>query len=510
MELKKRREISINQYLFLFLLQSFLALVAAMFLWFGTIMLLISTNQMVPADAAENAVDAWAAGLKADDVVMGEDLPETAGYAIFEKAGNGEESNLSGEAFKKAEAFGRADKEIRQTEFAGMIYVRSETDTQVIILTYRIGAYFQNETLRKLFPHLETGLILYFMLLMLLALIFVCVLRGRKIKKKMQIMKDAAVEIGKQNLDFQMKNTGIKEFNQVMTALMELKAELEETLNRNWKLEQEKREQMSALAHDIKTPLTIVKGNAELLQETALDERQQENLSFITENADQIEQYVARMIEASKMMNVGRKEKGTKVVFERTEINLPSFLEQIRRNAEHLGRAKSLCIRLKLEELPEKVLLPEESLKRVLWNLLDNAVQYSPENGIICLYAGCVEGGAAEADAEKTEAEGEDVKVENAGTGVENIENGGQDNCGEEKLRLIFRVTDEGPGFSGEDLQSAADEFYRADKSRSSREHFGMGLFIAKQLVEEMGGKLLLGNGEQGGAEVKIILKQYF
>ena len=65
-------------------------------------------------------------------------------------------------------------------------------------------------------------------------------------------------------------------------------------------MQQQRRRQFSALAHDIKTPLTIVRGNAELLSETALDETQQSCNRFILENAAQIQDYLARIIELAK------------------------------------------------------------------------------------------------------------------------------------------------------------------------------------------------------------------
>ena len=58
---------------------------------------------------------------------------------------------------------------------------------------------------------------------------------------------------------------------------------LRESLEKQWKTEQEKKQQMSALAHDIKTPLTIVRGNAELLSETELTTEQKNNITLCFE-----------------------------------------------------------------------------------------------------------------------------------------------------------------------------------------------------------------------------------
>ena len=71
---------------------------------------------------------------------------------------------------------------------------------------------------------------------------------------------------------------------------------------------------------------------------------------------------------------------------------------------------------------------------------------------------------------------------------------------------LQICIKDQGDGFSGEALLLAADEFYRADPSRGSKEHFGLGLSIAKQIAAELGGTILLENAPEKGALVTVSL----
>lgn len=67
--------------------------------------------------------------------------------------------------------------------------------------------------------------------------------------------------------------------------------------------EQEKKQQMSALAHDIKTPLTIVRGNAELLSETELTTEQKNNITYVLNGTTQIQSYVKQLIDVTKSWN---------------------------------------------------------------------------------------------------------------------------------------------------------------------------------------------------------------
>ena len=87
-------------------------------------------------------------------------------------------------------------------------------------------------------------------------------------QKQMQPVLDAIGQIKDQNLEYETSCSGIKEFDDCLSAIDDMRDALRESLEKQWKTEQEKKQQMSALAHDIKTPLTIVRGNAELLSET--------------------------------------------------------------------------------------------------------------------------------------------------------------------------------------------------------------------------------------------------
>ena len=95
-------------------------------------------------------------------------------------------------------------------------------------------------------------------------------------------------------------------------------------------MQQQRRRQFSALAHDIKTPLTIVRGNAELLSETALDETQQSCNRFILENAAQIQDYLARIIELAKTDDPAAC--SSEYCFQ-TQLHTASFFDDLLRNS---------------------------------------------------------------------------------------------------------------------------------------------------------------------------------
>ena len=116
----------------------------------------------------------------------------------------------------------------------------------------------------------------------------------------MQSLLTSIDQIKKQELDYEVSYCGVKEIDDCLLSMDEMRSALKDSLNRQWKTEQDKNNQMSALAHDIKTPLTVVRGNAELLLETALTEEQRNYTNYITGSALQIQNYVQTLIEVTK------------------------------------------------------------------------------------------------------------------------------------------------------------------------------------------------------------------
>ena len=124
---------------------------------------------------------------------------------------------------------------------------------------------------------------------------------------------------------------------------------------------------------------------------------------------------------------------------------------------------KKQTIQFECENLPKWICVNEKLLIRSWENLVYNAIEYTPQGGMIRI---CI-------------SEGNE--------------------------QLEISVEDEGSGFSAEDLQSAKKLFYQGDKSRHSRKHYGMGLYQAEQFAKENGGSLTLANSTRmKGAWVRL------
>lgn len=463
MEVRYGKEIGLKRFFLSFLLRVFVSLLLICGIWALSLSLGANMNILAPANAVENAVYRFLEEWKPDERLVPESLPEGADYACFTKEGGLEWTNLSGKALETAKRLA-ASKEAEKASLGTIYFVRMDTGTQVLVLAYRLRAVFLSPFLRRLFPSAD----LFWLGTLLIAifgdLAFWILWYAKKMNRGLALLQEASERLRERDLAFDISYTGLAELNEIMDSLRLLKEELEKSLKTQWTMEQQKKQQMSALAHDIKTPLTIVKGNAELLAESELNEEQQLYNRYILENAGQIGTYVTRMLELSS-----RQES----IFVYGTVS--ELLNEVEKAAESLCREKRLRFAVQAEEAAKTIRLPEESMKRVLLNLLDNAVQYSPEESTVTLK----------------------IRLELR------EENGQKQEAGRERA-IVFVMEDEGTGFSEEALRFAAEEFYRADKSRGSREHFGVGLASVRQIAEEQRGELRIENRRGGGAAVTV------
>ena len=223
--------------------------------------------------------------------------------------------------------------------------------------------------------------------------------------------------------------------------------QLTDSLQRQWQLEQQRTEQVAALAHDLKTPLTIIQGNAELLAESA--DTTAPELDAILRAGDRAQQYLAAL------RSVGT------VPAARQRTDSHAFVAALADTANALCRPAKLHFVLQ-EQWQGQFLCAAPELSRALENMLDNAVRYTPAGGTVTL------------DVSKAE----DI--------------------------LVFTVTDTGPGFTPEALHKAG-QFLYTDAARPCNGHQGLGLYLARSVAQAYGGKLVLANTGIG-AQVQLCL----
>jgi len=134
---------------------------------------------------------------------------------------------------------------------------------------------------------------------------FVCLFLATSFAKKFHFqiapLFEAISEVAKHNLDFEVGHSSIKDFEDLLISFSYMKESLKASLEQRWKVEQMQKEQIAALAPDLKTPLTVIQGNADLICETELDEEQRLYAEYISSSSEQMQLYIRTLIDISRV-----------------------------------------------------------------------------------------------------------------------------------------------------------------------------------------------------------------
>lgn len=208
------------------------------------------------------------------------------------------------------------------------------------------------------------------------------------------------------------------------------------------RLEGMRRDFVANVSHELKTPLTAIRGFAEPLLDGEVDETQSsEFLGRILANLDRMQHLVDDLLDLTRIESGGWTP-------ELHEVGVGSVVEQVWQRIEPLATAREVELRLDVAG-PDRILADPDGLEQIIANLLDNAVRYSPEGGTVTVTVRPV--------------------------------------LKDTSLRL--EVADEGAGIPADDIDRVFERFYRVDAGRSREAGgTGLGLSIVKHLVAAHGG----------------------
>ena len=221
-----------------------------------------------------------------------------------------------------------------------------------------------------------------------------------------------------------------------------------------------KDEFLATLSHELRTPLNTLLGYARMLTEGVIPAgKQQRAVEIIERNATSLSQIVADVLDVSRIIS-------GKLRLELQPADLPSIVREAIETVRPAADAKSIRIVTMVESLDSVVQADAQRLQQVIWNLMSNAVKFTPQNGRI------------------------DVRVR------------------QDEGDVVIEVTDSGIGIASDFLPFVFDRFRQAD-SRFSREHggLGLGLAIARHIVEMHGGQIdVSSEGTGQGATFRVRL----
>lgn len=276
----------------------------------------------------------------------------------------------------------------------------------------------------------------------------------RKIEKPVAILSVASENISNNRLDFSVEAPEENELGDLCLSFEKMRVALQDNNLEMWRQVEERKRLNAAFAHDLRTPLTVLKGQSEMLVKYAPKMSEDK----IVSTAEMMKRHIIRLENYVDTMRDLQRLEDIEVTKERIEVK--EFEKQLRITGTAICTEKDFTLFQNLSDR-QSVKIDIPVVMQVYENLLSNALRYA-----------------------KTKIE---VTVDRHN----------------EFLMLI--VADDGTGFTSKDLSNAMKPFYRAE-SESHNEHFGMGLNICKILCEKHGGYIQISN--ENGAKVIAAFKE--
>lgn len=332
-----------------------------------------------------------------------------------------------------------------------------------VLIRYSLKATAKNEKWNFLVP--SDGVLLFSPFIYISICTWIFVRRfSRNINKPIDDLINAAKKIKDKDLDFHMEYEADNELGELTKAFEAMRDELQSSLNAQWLIEQERSDMIAAIGHDLRTPLTVIKGHIEVLQESNLDNKER-----LHKYIDTIANNTNRAIKLIEDMNIISKLERIDFNLSPKDVHLENFVEEIKSNYEVICKKKNIKFSVDYMDFNEdksNVKIDVYRICQVLDNIISNSNRFTPEGGFIKL------------------------KITNY------ID------------ELHFKIEDSGIGFSSKDKKRIFEKFYQGDESRSKEKgHFGLGMNIAKIIVEKHGGEIKVKNNDDGGACVEFYIK---
>lgn len=278
----------------------------------------------------------------------------------------------------------------------------------------------------------------------------------KRLQKPLELLSTAADQIAENNLDFTIRYDISDELGLLCGSFEKMRANLQENNQAMWRQMEERKRLNAAFSHDLRTPLTVLKGQSELLMHYAPEgkmppEKIAGTAKTMYSHILRLENYVSTMNQLQKLEDIELKKES---------VPAGDLIRLLEENARILsgGIKLNFCA----DGLADtSYILNMPSVMQVYENLLSNALRFAES----------------------------EVTVRLSGKGC-----------------LYLTVLDDGKGFEPSFISSAAKPFHTSSKSRDSG-HLGMGLYICRTLCEKHGGTLTWSNSENGAVVEAIFCK---
>lgn len=280
---------------------------------------------------------------------------------------------------------------------------------------------------------------------------------SNKLKKPLDELSLASQKIENEELNFNLEYDNNDEFKDLFNAFESMRSSLESSLHSQWEIENLRKENLSNIAHDLKTPLTVIKTYSEAISFNMVPEDKiTEYANIINRNGDRALKMVMDINMITKLENLNYK-------LNPIYVNIKDFFTEKLSEYKYLLEENNFSLEVDILDLKNnsKNYYDLNVISIILDNIISNSTNYSKGNKISIK-----------------------IKIESDLVNV--------------------TIKDNGIGFSEKDLKYATTKFYRGDDARKNSGSTGLGLYISNRLSNIHRGNLYINNNIDGGSLVCV------
>ncbi len=288
----------------------------------------------------------------------------------------------------------------------------------------------------------------------------------RSVLRPLRKLKKATNYISEGNLDFTIEAYNQDEFGELMTDFELMRKKLKESVEVNLANDMESKELISNISHDLKTPITAIKGYVEGIMDGVADTpaKMDKYLKTIYNKANDMDRLIGELTIFSKIDT-------NRIPYNFAKVNIIEYFNDCYEEIKIELESKNIRFSYYYDiEASTTVIADVEQLKRVVNNIISNSVKYSNAKDSVI-----------------------DIKIIDEGDYVQ------------------VAISDNGKGIPAKDVPYIFDRFYRADASRNSTQGgSGIGLAIAKKVIEAHGGHIWATSKENEGTVIHFVLRKIY
>ncbi len=356
-----------------------------------------------------------------------------------------------------------------KTRLAVLFVVLSILPIIVVVMLFSVGRLFMVYQLERYAPEVRT-MLLQFLVMGLSMLVFISgvltLWTYHSVLSPLSRLQEATRQIRDGNLDFTLEvDTDDDEIGQLCQDFEEMRIRLKENAEEKVRNDLENKELISNISHDLKTPITAIKGYVEGIMDgvAASSEKLDKYIRTIYNKANDMDLLIDELTFYSKIDT-------NKIPYAYTKLNVVGYFGDC---AEEVGLdMESRGIQFGYSNDVDRavvIIADPEQIKRVVNNIISNSVKYLDKpKGVI------------------------NIRVRDVGDFIQ------------------VEIKDNGRGIAVKDLPYIFDRFYRTDASRnSSQGGSGIGLSIVRKIIEDHGGRIWATSKEGIGTEMQFVLRKY-